>query len=57
LEARTVLPPTSSEALLKPQTAGQILVVANGCIGILNGMITRGKAKDAEVEGVWFFHH
>jgi UDP-3-O-[3-hydroxymyristoyl] N-acetylglucosamine deacetylase len=44
-----------SEALLKPQTAGQILVVADGCIRILNGMITRSKAKDAEVGGVWFF--
>jgi hypothetical protein len=30
LEARTVLPQTSSEAILKPQTAGQILVAAKG---------------------------
>ena len=30
MEARTVLPQTSSEAILKPQTAGQILVAAKG---------------------------
>jgi hypothetical protein len=30
LEATTVLPQTSSEAILKPQTAGQILVAAKG---------------------------
>jgi hypothetical protein len=30
LEAKAVFPQTSSEALLKPQTAGQILVATNG---------------------------
>jgi hypothetical protein len=30
LEARKVLPQTSSEAILKPQTAGRILVAAEG---------------------------
>ncbi len=41
MEARTVLPQTSSEAILKPQTADQILVAAKGVHWAFDDLVRR----------------